>query len=171
MTPNEPAMHDLQPVHRLSEPRFRPRPVFTLDDASSGSDKGTAELPKVLIVEDDYLVASEIEGALIEAGFDVVGVAESAEEAIEIAAAKRPALAVMDVRLNGSPDGIDAARELFETYGTRSVFATAHHDAEIRERAKPANPLGWIPKPYTMLSLIQIVRNAVRDLQAKNQKN
>lgn len=170
MRPRKSAMHCRQPADRLSKSRFSPRPVFARDEAS-GADQDTAELPRILIVEDDYLVASEVEGALVAAGFDVVGIANSAEEAIEIAATGRPALAVMDVRLIGPRDGIEAARELFWTHGIRSVFATAGHDTEARERAMPANPLGWIAKPYTMQSLIQFVRNAVRDLQNNTEKS
>jgi DNA-binding response OmpR family regulator len=154
---------DLLPVHRLSE-HLRFGAVFAHEDAS-GTDKSQAKLPRIMVVEDDYLVASEIVGALADAGFDVVGTAGSAKEAMQIAAATRPVLAIMDVRLNGARDGIAAALELFEIHGIRSVFATAHQDAEARGRAKPANPLAWIPKPYSMATLIEVLRNALRDLQ------
>ena len=118
-----------------------------------------------MIVEDDFLIASEVEGALIEAGYEVVGIAASAEEAIELAAARRPLLAVMDIRLVGPRDGIDVALELFGTHGVRSIFATAHQTPETRQRAHPANPLGWVPKPYSMAALIEAVRQAIRDLR------
>jgi DNA-binding NarL/FixJ family response regulator len=62
-----------------------------------------------LIVEDDYLVALELEHRLIEAGFDVVGVAGSADEAVTSAASNRPDVAIMDIRLGNGRDGIDAA--------------------------------------------------------------
>jgi two-component system, response regulator PdtaR len=151
-------------MDRLAAPRFWPVVVFTRDDASA-VDKDAPELPRIMIVEDDYLIASEIEVALAEAGFDVAGVASSADEAIELAASKRPALAVMDVRLSGPRDGIYAALELFERHGIRCIFATAHHNSEARMRAQPANPLGWIAKPYPMSSLVTIVRRVVRDLE------
>ena len=117
-----------------------------------------------MIVEDDYLVASEIEDALLEAGLSVVGIADSAEEALAIAGLEKPDLAVMDIRLAAGRDGIDAAIQLFAVYGIRCVFATAHADAEVRRRAQPARPLGWVAKPYTMRSLIDEVTRALAQL-------
>ena len=152
------------PSHRLSEPRFRPRVVFARDEATGGRE-APAEPARVLIVEDDFLIASEIEAALAEAGYHVVGVAPSADEAAGMAAAERPDLAVMDIRLSGKRDGIDAALELFAKHGLRCIFATAHHNAEVRNRAAPAQPLAWIAKPYSMPSLVEAVRTALRDLR------
>jgi two-component system, response regulator PdtaR len=145
-------------------PRFRPRVVFSRE-VSSGAAEAPTEAPRILIVEDDYLVASQMEGALTEAGFEIAGIAGSAEEALELAEAQRPVLVIMDIRLGGKRDGIDAALELFATRGIRCVFATAHHTADVRARAQPANPLAWLPKPYTMPSLIEVAQRALRELQ------
>src|SRR4029079_19266314 len=84
-------------------PNIFPTPTFPVAfsrDDPAGAAKTRAEA-RVLIVEDDYLVAAEIENALDTAGFDVIGIANSADEALELAAAERPLLAVMDIRLNG----------------------------------------------------------------------
>lgn len=124
---------------------------------------------RILIVEDDFLVATQAEIALSAAGFAVVGVAASAEEAIQLATMQRPALAVMDIRLAGPRDGIEAAHELFRSMAIRCLFATAHYDADTRRRAEPARPLGWLQKPYTPLSLIEMVRLALRDLGGRRQ--
>ena len=156
-------MPGLQPVHRLVEQRSGSGPSRTQKDLA-GTEKGQAETPRIMIVEDDYLVATEVEEALAAAGFDVVGIARSAKEAMDMAAATLPVLVVMDIRIQGPRDGVDAALELFEAHGIRSVFATAHHDTEVRGRAGPAKPLGWIPKPYSMPSLIDVVGNALRVL-------
>jgi len=67
----------------------------------------------------------------------------------------------MDVRLAGEHDGIHAAVEIFRKYGTRCIFATAHCDQYLLERAKLAMPLGWLQKPYSMLSLVNAVRRAL----------
>ncbi|MGA8613816.1 MAG: response regulator [Xanthobacteraceae bacterium] len=141
-----------------------PRIVFSRDDAS-GAAKGLVEPARIMIVEDDYLIASE--SALRDAGFEVVGIATSAEEALQLAGTERPLLVVMDIRLSGRRDGVDAAIDLFSLHGIRSVFATAHHTSETRARAQPANPLAWIAKPCTMHSLVAVVRKAVHDVQAK----
>jgi len=137
--------------------------VFAREDAA-GSQKRPGEPARLLIVEDDYLVASEMEAALREAGFAVAGVAGSADEGIRLAALQHPALVIMDIRLQGRGDGIEAAIEVFRAHGIRSLFATAHADPAVRRRAEPAYPLGWLPKPYTMDALVQAVRRALRDL-------
>src|SRR5712671_78232 len=67
---------------------------------------------RILIVEDDYFVATALEQDLTDAGFEVVGIAVTAEEALDLGNLHRPALAVMDIRLAGARDGIDAALEL-----------------------------------------------------------
>ena len=115
----------------------------------------------VLIVEDDFLIAMQAEIALMDAGFTVCGIATTAEEALAFAKQRQPALVVMDVRLAGQRDGIDAARDLFYEFGLRCVFATAHDDPETRLRAEPFAPLGWLAKPYTMPSLVKLVREAI----------
>jgi two-component system, response regulator PdtaR len=145
----------------LSAPR--PGRVFARE-RDAGSQKGPGQSARIVIVEDDYLVASEMEAALTEAGFSVAGVAGSAEEGIGLAASERPALVIMDIRLQGTRDGIDAAIELFQEHGIRSLFATAHGDPAVRRRAQAASPVGWVLKPYTMDALVRAVRRALRDL-------
>jgi len=120
---------------------------------------------RVLLVEDDFLIASEIEAALREAGFDVVGTAASADIALAMAAAGAPELAIMDVRLSGARDGIEAALELYSRFGLRSLFATAHSDPATQARAQPAMPLGWISKPYELEDLIEEIRAAAAELR------
>jgi DNA-binding NarL/FixJ family response regulator len=151
---------------RPPQPHHCPQPVFA-SDSDLGATKRYEASDRILIAEDDFLVASEMEAALAQAGFEVVGVASSADQALELAAAELPTLVVMDVRLSGTRDGIDAALELFATHGIRCVFATAHQTAETRTRAQPANPLRWLAKPYTMLSLVDTVRRALQELQPR----
>lgn len=135
--------------------------VFSQDD-TSGRRQVTTAHARVLIVEDDFLIASDMEAALREAGIEVAGLASSAEEALELAKTAKPAITIMDIRLAGKRDGIDAALELFRTHGIRCVFATAHYDRGTRMRAEPARPLAWVPKPYAMKSLIEAVRTALK---------
>ena len=149
--------------------RRGPQLVYARDDAQArdvaGEPNREAERPaRLLIVEDDFLVALAAEAALREAGFDVIGVVESAEAAIAQAAAQRPSLVIMDVRLSGRRDGIDAAIQLFRDHGIPCIFATAHFDPIAQARAEPAKPLGWLQKPYSMPSLVALVRRVVEDL-------
>jgi DNA-binding NarL/FixJ family response regulator len=131
-------------------------------DAEAVSRRAGASGAKVLIVEDDYLIAMQSEEALTSAGFDVSGPAATAEEAVAMAIHDRPALVVMDIRLASKRDGIDAAREIFETLGIRCIFATAHDDSETRQRAAPYAPFGWLSKPYTMASLVTLVSGVLQ---------
>jgi two-component system, response regulator PdtaR len=141
-------------------PPYRSQPVFARED-SAGPPKQAEHPACILIVEDDFLVADAIDRALADAGFDVAGVAVSADEAIELAESQKPTLVVMDVRLAGEGDGIHAALEIFRKFGVRCIFATAHYDQDSRERAQPAMPLGWLQKPYPMLSLVNAIRHAL----------
>ena len=127
----------------------------------SGNTNGP---PRILIVEDDYVVGMELETGLIEAGFCVVGIAHSAKEALRLASAERPILAVMDIRLMGSADGVDAAVEIFRATGIRCIFATAHLEPEMRARAEPAAPLGWLAKPYQLDAIISMINAALTKL-------
>jgi DNA-binding NarL/FixJ family response regulator len=141
---------------------MRSAAVFSPQDCLSGQI--SEEAARILIVEDDFLAASEIEAVLMEAGYRVAGVANRAEEAVRLAKSEAPVLAIMDIRLVGSADGVDAALEIFRETGIRCIFATAHHDAHMRSRAQPAAPLGWLPKPYARHALIAMVKQALAKL-------
>jgi two-component system, response regulator PdtaR len=140
--------------------------TFAPDDrAVSGTRSDKSD--RILIVEDDMLVASEIEATLRDAGFEIAGIASTSEEAMQLTQAELPTLAVMDIRIAGDRDGIDTALELFRSRGIRCIFASAHSDYDSRLRAEPAAPLGWLQKPYTMASLTAMVRAAVRELRGQ----
>jgi DNA-binding NarL/FixJ family response regulator len=124
-------------------------------------DPGQEQPVRLLIVEDDFLIAMEAEAALTEAGYTILEVATTAEEAFALAKLHKPALAVMDIRLAGQRDGIDAAGDLYRELGLHCVFATAHDDQQTRRRAEPYGPLGWLTKPYTTASLVSLVRAAL----------
>lgn len=147
----------------LSSPSlWRRHSAPAAEGGASGTQPGTID--RILIVEDDLLVASEMEAALIDAGFEVAGTASNSEEALRLAEAHSPSLAVLDIRIAGDRDGIDTALELFRSHGIRCIFASAYSDQEAQRRAAPAAPLGWLQKPYTMASLTAKVREALREL-------
>jgi len=139
--------------------------ALAAEGAASGTQPG--EMARVLIVEDDLLIAMQMEAALVDAGFGVVGIATTGREALQLAEAESPTLVLMDIRLADDGDGIDTALELFRLHGIRSIFASAHSDQEARQRARPASPLGWLQKPYTMASLTAIVRAALSELRGQ----
>jgi two-component system, response regulator PdtaR len=144
--------------------------VFATDEGA-GSRIRARKRARILVIEDDLLIATQIETTLTEAGFDVVGLAPTGEEAIELAAKDDPPdLAVVDIRLAGDRNGVDTALELFRSHGIRCIFASAYSDDEARQRAAPAAPFGWLQKPYTMSSLTDMVRKAADEVRAKGRR-
>src|SRR4051794_18356006 len=111
---------------------------------TEGPGSSREEAARILIVEDDYFVAMALEHRLKEAGYNVVGIATSASEAMKLSKECKPVLAIMDIRLAGNSDGIEAAISLAKLYNVPSIFATAHVDDHTRQRGQAANPRGWI---------------------------
>jgi DNA-binding NarL/FixJ family response regulator len=157
----------LQP-HRPWSP-YRHGALFASDE-STGSVTQARQPDRILVIEDDLLVAMQVETTLSEAGFDVVGVAPTGEEALELAAKDPPDLAIVDIRLAGDLDGVDTALELFRSHGIRCIFASAYSDDEARQRAAPATPIGWLQKPYTMALLTELVTKAAYEVRSKGRQ-
>jgi DNA-binding NarL/FixJ family response regulator len=148
-----------------SNPPSPPAGADPQDDAAYGASTGRG---RVLIVEDEYFVALNAEYALSDAGFAVVGHAATAEAAIHLAAVHCPDIVVMDIRLAGPRDGIDAAAEIHKTLGIPSLFASAHSDSDTRRRAKATQAcIGWLAKPYSAAQLEAAVRDAVAGARRK----
>jgi CheY-like chemotaxis protein len=119
---------------------------------------------RILLVEDEFLIAAAVESDLTEGGHHVVGIAGSADNALALARQKRPDLILMDIRLAGKTDGVDAALQIFEETGIRCIFASAHADAQSKARAAPARPLAWLQKPYGRETLLEAVDRARTEL-------
>jgi two-component system, response regulator PdtaR len=113
---------------------------------------------RILIVEDELFVAMDIELVVQRAGHAVVGFAGSADRAIALAEECQPDLVLMDVRLAGTRDGIDAAIEIRRRFDIPSLIISGRADPITRERAKPARVLGFIPKPFDH-ALLEIALN------------
>ena len=121
---------------------------------------------RILIVEDNDFVAHQCETALVEAGYEVVDIVTTADAAVKVALERRPALILMDIYLRGQRDGIDAALEIFEQCGIRSIFASALADASGKARADAAHPLAWLAKPFTDQKLVRTIEAAMSDVDA-----
>jgi response regulator RpfG family c-di-GMP phosphodiesterase len=105
------------------------------------------EKKKVMVVEDERIVARDIAGQLTDLGYDVVATAYSGEEAVEKAGEVRPDLVLMDIVLAGKMDGIQASERITALYGTPVVYLTAYADDNTFGRAKLTGPSGYILKP------------------------
>jgi CheY-like chemotaxis protein len=104
---------------------------------------------RILIVEDEFFISLHTKGLLQALGHAVVGVAVSADQAVRMAEREHPDLVLMDIRLTGSRDGIDAAEEIRTSLGIGSIFVTANTDPQTRARAEATRPLGFLEKPLT----------------------
>jgi len=103
---------------------------------------------KILVVEDERIVAKDIQDTLKSQGYDVPAIALSGEEAIQKAAEIQPDLVLMDIVLKGNVDGIEAAEQIRDRFDIPVVYLTAYADKEIVERARITEPFGYIIKPF-----------------------
>ena len=103
---------------------------------------------RILIVEDEPIVALDLQQEIQQMGCEVVGVAESAEEALLAVSNCQTDLALMDIRIVGSMDGIQTARLLRSMYQTPTIFLTSYSDETTIARAARAMPYGYLTKPF-----------------------
>ena len=103
---------------------------------------------KVVIVEDDALIAMDVESFVEDAGHTVVATATTASDAIAAVDAHRPDVVLMDLRLADGSFGGDAAREILVRYGIRSIFLSGNLDPETRRALSDLEPIALISKPF-----------------------
>lgn len=116
---------------------------------------------KLMVVEDEPIVALDLKQELESLGCDVVGVAESADEALAVAETCHPDLALMDVRIVGSMDGIQTARLLRSAYQVPVIFLTSYSDDTTIARAAREMPYGYLTKPFQTRELKAAVQVAL----------
>ncbi len=103
---------------------------------------------KILVVEDEAIVAKDLQYRLKKFGYTVPAIASSGEEAINIAIEISPDLVLMDIKLKGSMDGIEAAEEIYKRLDIPVIYLTAYADENTLERAKITEPFGYLLKPF-----------------------
>ncbi|MCG6551916.1 MAG: response regulator [Candidatus Magnetominusculus sp. LBB02] len=103
---------------------------------------------RILVVEDETIVAMNIKDMLLEHGFDVTGVVSSAEDAIKQVEQNAPDLILMDIVLKGELDGVAAASIIHSRYDIPIIYLTAFSDDDTLSRAKHTKPYGYILKPF-----------------------
>ena len=112
---------------------------------------------RILIVEDETIVAMDLAATLRRLDYEVVGMFGTAEAAIDAAAELLPDLILMDIRLKGAMDGIEAATRIQQQRRTAIIFLTAHADAETVEQAQGAAPYAYLVKPFDERTLHRVV--------------
>jgi diguanylate cyclase (GGDEF)-like protein len=116
---------------------------------------------KILIVEDESIIAEDISDSLISLGYRITGMVYSGEEAIEAAAQFRPDLVLMDVNLQGEMDGITAAAEIRSRFQIPVVYLTAYTDENTLRRVNATKPYGYIVKPFEEKNLHTTIQLAL----------
>lgn len=136
--------------------------------AGSAAQPGDASLaprrgPRVLVVEDQILLAVAIQQTVADAGYEVVGIASDAEDALRLAVQHRPDLILMDVSLGRGPDGIDAAHSIAAGMTVKIVFATAHTDEHTVARIAESGLGSLLAKPFSDDQLLAAMERALAD--------
>src|SRR5205814_1505206 len=105
--------------------------------------------PKILIVEDEGIIAKLLTYQLLELGYRVAGVARDHASAVRLADETKPDMVLMDIRLRGSVDGIETAKILRDRHRLALVYLTAQYDDATIRRALETEPAGYLSKPYS----------------------
>ena len=115
----------------------------------------------IMIVEDERIVARDLQQTLASMGYDAFAIASSAEEALGQASQRCPDLVLMDIRIKGARDGIDTAALLHDRFGVPIVYLTAHADEATLERAKRTEPYGYLMKPVRTAELRSMIEISI----------
>ncbi len=116
---------------------------------------------QILVVEDDNIVVMELRDRLQSLGYNVAGVASSGQGAVDKAAIAQPDLVLMDIRLKGDMDGIQAAGKILEHLDIPVIYLTAYADEDTMQRAKPTRPYGYLIKPFEERELYTTIEIAL----------
>ena len=127
-------------------------------------------MAKILIVEDEPIVAQEMALTLADAGHQVIGIANDGATAVRHALAANPELVLMDIQLANNSDGIETAKLMQAQASVPVVFVSANLDPNTRQRAAAANPVGYLVKPYSPDQLLKTV-TAVEEAARGRQRN
>ena len=123
---------------------------------------------RILLVEDEIIIASSIQKWLEDINYTVTGIAPSAEKAMMLIEQQIPDLILMDIMLQGDMDGIDLADKIHEKYSVPIIFLTAYSDENTLERARISGPYGYLLKPVNQKDLSIAIENALYKHQEDN---
>ena len=118
---------------------------------------------KILVVEDEMIIARDIVMQLCDLGYEPLGPADTGEQAIEMARQLRPDLVLMDVHLGSAMDGIEAAQAIRTQFDIPAVFLSAFSGDANRARAQLAKPAGYLAKPFEDYELREVIAAAFKD--------
>ena len=117
--------------------------------------------PHVLVVDDEFLISNLLTAYVEEMGLQVCGVATTADDAARLAREHRPAVVLMDVRLQGDKDGVDAALAIHDTVGSKVIFITGSSEPATMARISLDHPSSVLFKPVTEQQVQQAIAAAL----------
>lgn len=121
---------------------------------------------RILVVEDEAIIAWDIAMQLRDLGYEPLGPASNGEQAIEMAARLRPHLVLMDIHLGSAMDGITAAQAIRNQFDVPSVFLSAFASGDSLARAESARPAGYMSKPFGETELVDVIASAFKKIEA-----
>ncbi len=126
-------------------------------------------MAKILIVDDEWLTRTEIEGMVTDLGYEVVGQAETGEEAVRMALDLKPDLILMDVVIPGGMNGIEAAETIKAESDIAIVFISGYGDPDYVEKAKKIEPYGYVMKPFDKMEISAFIEIALhkKEMESK----
>jgi len=122
---------------------------------------GTSNSFKILVVEDEAIIAMDIQFMLRKLGFSQLEVVDTGEESLQKVAVDKPHLVLMDIKLKGQLDGIEAAKQIFFEYNVPVIYITAFGDEKTLERADGSARYGFITKPFEETELQSTIESAL----------
>ena len=120
---------------------------------------------KILIVEDESIVALDLEQRLDDMNYNVVGIAGNGNEAIKKTEKLSPDLVLMDILIKGELDGIETAQKIRDLYNIPFIYLTSSLDSTILERAKTTEPSGYINKPFDDSEIQNAIQRTINNHQ------
>jgi CheY-like chemotaxis protein len=128
--------------------------------------------PRALIVEDEFLLAVDLEAQIRKLGYDVCGITSNARDALSLAKQEPPDLTIMDIYLNGTRDGIEVARQIRSLFSTPVIFVTAYsEDQGLMERIRQQVPEAIVlPKPLYGSRLADTVARLKQSMSGRTRR-
>ncbi|BBO91581.1 response regulator [Desulfosarcina ovata] len=125
---------------------------------------------KILIVEDERILAEDLKETLLELGYNVAGNVGSGEKAVELASKTEIDLALMDIKLEGELDGVNTAEVLRNRFDIPVIYLTAFSDDTLLQKAKKTEPFGYVIKPYRASEIKSVIEMAFFKIEVERKR-
>ncbi len=126
---------------------------------------------KILIVEDEPIIAADIQDLLVSEGYTVIGIAHRGEDALDMLSTRKPDFAMLDINLAGHLTGIDVAEHIHDHYKIPYLFLTSFDDEKTLSEAQRYAPYGFLVKPFQDRTLLTSIKMAISNFERSQKTN